>query len=114
MIVYGITLDFDDIRTCGLLPDLCSNWDRRSEELVELETIAAYWDNNIKSLLDQTHKLIIGNIGNKSIVYSNDENAILKIKSTFKEFELNSMEYDDINHDLDYIVHDYLKYSLES
>ncbi len=110
MIVHGITLDFDDIKTCGLLPDLCANWDRRSEELVELETIAQYWDENIKILLKQTKKLIIGNIGNKSIVYSYDKDAILKIKETFKEFTLTQMEYKVINHDIDYIVHDYLKF----
>ena len=30
-------LDFDDMKTCALLPELCVNWDRGSEELSEVE-----------------------------------------------------------------------------
>ena len=39
MELYGVTLDFDDMRSCGLLPDLCADWDHRSEELTENEKL---------------------------------------------------------------------------
>jgi len=110
MELHGITLDFDDIKTCGLLPDLCSNWDHRSEELSEIEALSEYWDNNINTVLEKTNKIIIGNMGNKSIIYSADKNAILVIKDVFKELELSTISYTDIDHYEHYITHDYFKY----
>ena len=36
MELQGVTIDFDDRKTCGLLPDLCLQWDFRTDELDEL------------------------------------------------------------------------------
>ena len=109
MKVFGITLDFDDMKSCGLLPDLCLDWDHRSEELTENEKLLSYWDKNIEKLSEQTDKLILGNIGNKSVVYSADEEAIKLIKEQFKEMELSSIDYENIDHCENCITVDYLK-----
>ncbi|MCP4970435.1 MAG: hypothetical protein GY932_07580 [Arcobacter sp.] len=109
MILRGVTLDFDDIKSCGLLPDLCIDWDHGSEELSENEKLISYWDQNVKELLDKTQNVVIGNIANKSVVYSADEEAIDLIKETFKEIELSSVSYSDIIECKECIVHDYLK-----
>lgn len=109
MKVYGVTLDFDDIKSCGLLPDLCVDWDHRSEELTENEKLLSYWNNNIKILLSKTDRVVTGNIGNKSIAYSADENAILIIKDIFKEMEIESIEYSDIMRCENCITNDYLE-----
>ena len=86
-LLYGVTLDFDDIKSCGLLPELCRDWDHRSEELSENEKLLSYWDKNIAELLLRTQKVVIGNIGEKSIVYSADEKAIEIIKEIFKKLK---------------------------
>ncbi|MCJ8326754.1 MAG: hypothetical protein MJK08_06595 [Campylobacterales bacterium] len=109
MTLYGITMDFDDIKTCGLLPDLCVDWDHRSEELSENEAFDLYWNKNTQELLSKTQKLVLGNDGNKSLVYSADEEAISFIKEIFKEMTLNSLEYEDINQCERCITLDYLK-----
>ena len=109
MKLHGVVLDFDDIKTCGLLPTLCLDWDRRSEELTENEKLIAYWDKNVKELLKQTKKIVIGNIGNKSIAYSADERSISIIKEVFKEIEISSLEYEEITHCENCITHDYLE-----
>jgi len=109
MKLYGVTLDFDDMRSCGLLPELCLDWDHRSEELTENEKLLSYWDQNIKKLLKQTQNVVVGNIANKSIAYSADDEAIDVIKSLFKEIELTSIHYDEIDQCEHCITHDYLK-----
>lgn len=109
MKLYGVTLDFDDIKSCGLLPDLCLDWDHRSEELTENEKLLSYWDKNIQKLLGKTKKVVVGNIANKSVAYSADEEAIEIIKSIFKEIKISSVHYDEIRECQECIVHDYLK-----
>lgn len=109
MKLYGITLDFDDMRSCGLLPDLCLDWDHRSEELTENEKLLSYWDDNIKTLLSKTKNVVVGNIENKSIVYSADKEAIDIIRNIFKEMELSTIHYDEIRQCDHCIKHDYLK-----
>ncbi|PLY05177.1 MAG: hypothetical protein C0625_14195 [Arcobacter sp.] len=108
MELYGVTLDFDDMRSCGLLPDLCADWDHRSEELTENEKLLSYWDNNIKELLKKTDKVILGNIGNKSVLYSADENTVQLIKEQFKEMELSKIMYEEIDQCENCIKVDYL------
>lgn len=109
MKLYGVTMDFDDIKTCGLLPKLCVDWDHRSEELSENEAFDLYWNTNTKELLSKTKKVVLGNDGNKSLVYSADKEAITFIKEIFKEMTLNSLEYEEINQCELCITHDYLK-----
>jgi len=109
MELYGVTLDFDDMRSCGLLPDMCLDWDHRSEELTENEKLLSYWDQNLKNLLDETQDVVVGNIENKSVVYSADEEAIYLIKKHFREIELSKANYEDITNCEFCITHDYLK-----
>ena len=109
MKLHGVTLDFDDVKSCGLLPDLCVDWDHRSEELTENEKLLSYWDTNMEKLLSQTKKVVTGNIGNKSIAYSADEDAIMIIKDLFKEMEVKSIDYADIIHCENCITNDYLE-----
>ncbi len=108
MELYGITLDFDDMKSCGLLPDLCRDWDHRSEELTENEKLLSYWDNNIQELLKKTDKVVLGNIGNKSVVYSGDEKTVALIREQFKEIELSKINYDEIDQCENCIKVDYL------
>jgi len=109
MELYGVTLDFDDMKSCGLLPDLCLDWDHRSEELTENEKLLSYWDKNVEELLEKTDKVVLGNIGNKSVVYSADEKAVELIKNQFKEMQLSSIKYDEIDQCENCIKVDYLK-----
>jgi hypothetical protein len=109
MKLYGVTLDFDDIKSCGLLPDLCLDWDHGSEELTENEKLISYWDENVKKLLNKTQNVVVGNITNKSVAYSEDEEAIQIIKDIFKEIEISSIQYEEILKCQECIVHDYLK-----
>lgn len=108
MELYGVTLDFDDMKSCGLLPDLCLDWDHRSEELTENEKLLSYWDKNVEELLEKTDKVVLGNIGNKSVVYSADEKAVELIKNQFKEMQLSSIKYDEIDQCENCIKVDYL------
>lgn len=109
MKVYGVTLNFDDIRSCGLLPKLCIGWDSRYEDLTENEKLVSYWDKNIEKLLEKTKDIVYGDIGEISIVFSANEEAISYIKEIFKELELTSMEYEDIMRCENCIKHDYLE-----
>lgn len=109
MKLYGVTLDFDDVKSCGLLPELCADWDSKYEDLAENEKLLSYWNDNINELLSKTKNIIYGNIGNKSIVYSADEEAISLIKEIFNEIELTSIEYEDIIRCENCIKHDYLE-----
>lgn len=109
MKLYGITLDFDDMKSCGLLPDLCLDWDHRSEELTENEKLLSYWDTNIQELLEKTDQVVLGNIGNKSVIYSADEKAVELIQKQFKEMQLSSINYDEIDQCENCIKIDYLK-----
>ena len=111
MKLYGITLDFNDMRSCGLLPDMCLDLDHRFDELSENEKLISYWENNLKELLEETKKLVIVNDENKSMVYSAETEAIDLIKKYFKEIELSIVDYENINR-CDYCVqHDYLQSS---
>jgi hypothetical protein len=92
----GITIDFDDRKTCGLLPDLCLEWDEKSEELEDNQKLIDYWENNMEKVLSKTDKIVSGNIGSKAVVYSANEEAISIIRDTFKDLNLSSIEYEDI------------------
>lgn len=108
MKLYGVSLDFDDMRSCGLLPDMCRDWDHGSEDLSENEKLLSYWDNNVKEVLEKTDKVVLGNIGTKSVLYSADEDAVELIKKQFKEMELSSLDYTEIEHCENCIKVDYL------
>jgi len=108
MKLYGVSLDFDDMRSCGLLPDLCVGWDHGSEDLTENQELLSYWDNNIREVLNKTDKIVLGNINTKSVVYTADEKAINIIKEQFKEIELSCVDYDDIEQCENCIKVDYL------
>ena len=108
MKLYGISLDFDDMRSCGLLPDMCINWDHGSEELSENEKLLSYWDKNVQEILNKTNKVVLGNIGTKSVIYSGDKEAIELIKNQFKEIELSSLDYNEIDQCENCIKIDYL------
>ncbi len=108
MMLHGITIDFYDKRTCGLLPDQCINWDASSEELEDNEDLLNYWESNLKKVLSKTKNVINANIGGKSILYSADNEAIKIIKDEFKELELSTIDYDDINRCDNCIKFDYI------
>jgi hypothetical protein len=108
MEMYGITIDFNDKHTCGLLPELCLDWDERYDELDDNQELINYWESNIKKVLDKTHKIVCGNDETKSMIYSADPYAIGLIKDAFSEIKINTIEYSSISkcdHCLDY---DYL------
>jgi len=109
MLLHGVIMDFDDIRTCGLVPDACINWDQGSEELTENEAFDLYWNKNIQKLLSKTQKVVLGSEGNKSLVYTADEEALAYIKEIFHELNISSVEYKDINQCERCITLDYLK-----
>lgn len=108
MELQGITIDFYDKRTCGLLPDLCLQWDIRSDELEDNEELINYWEDNLKRVLAKTKKVVCGNIDGKSILYSADKDAIDIIKEYFKELELSKIDYEDINKCEHCIKNDYI------
>ncbi len=108
MQLQGITIDFNDKKTCGLLPELCLEWDERYEELDDNQELISYWETNLKKVTNKTSNIVCGNIETKSILYSADSYAITLIKEAFKEIELHTIDYDSItkcDHCLDY---DYL------
>ena len=108
MQLEGITIDFNDKKTCGLLPELCLEWDERYDELDDNQELINYWKTNLKKVLTKTDKLVSGSIGTKSILYSADEEAIHLIKEAFKEITPKKIDYKNIikcDHCLDY---DYL------
>lgn len=110
MKLLGITIDFNDRKTCGLLPDLCLQWDERYDELQDNEELTKYWEAGLQKVLEQTQNIVSGSVGSKSIVYSADAQAIGVIQEAFKELKLQQIEYDNImkcDHCLeyDYIAH---------
>lgn len=108
MILKGITIDFNDRKTCGLLPSLCLKWDEKFDELEDNEDLLKYWENNLNKVLSKTQNVVSGNVGSKSIVYSADDEAIALIQEAFKDLELKTINYEDIikcEHCLEY---DYL------
>ena len=113
MELRGVTIDFDDRKTCGLLPDLCLQWDFRTDELEDNEELISYWENNLKKVLNDSQKVIAGNVGTKSILYSADEFTIGLIEKTFKELNLKTITYDDIMKCENCLHHDYLDENFE-
>jgi len=109
MELQGITIDFYDKRTCGLLPDLCASWDIRYDELEDNEELIKYWEESLQRVLSKTKKVINGNMEGKSILYSADEEAIQIIKDEFKELELTTINYDDIIRCEHCIKNDYIE-----
>jgi len=111
MKLYGVRIDFDNIKSCGILPDMCLDFDHRSDELSENEKLLSYWNNHINDLLEETKNLVVINDESTSMVYSANNNAIELIKKHFKEMQLETIEYENINK-CDYCVqHDYLQNS---
>ena len=108
MELKGVTIDFDDRKTCGLLPDLCLQWDFRTDELDDNTELISYWEDNLKKVLEQSSKVVAGNMGTKSIIYSADEKTIQLIEANFKELALNSIEYENIIKCENCLHHDYL------
>lgn len=96
MKLLGVTIDFSDRKTCGLLPDLCLQWDERYDELQDNTELTKYWERNLQKVLEQTQDVVSGNIGSKSVVYSAEAQAIGAIQEAFKELKLQQIEYDDI------------------
>lgn len=109
MRLQGITIDFYDKKTCGLLPDLCLTWDIRYDELEDNEELIKYWEESLNRVLSKTDKVVSGNVEGKSILYSADEEAIKIIKEEFSELELQTIEYEDIIRCEHCITHDYLE-----
>ncbi|AXH09450.1 hypothetical protein CP960_10450 [Malaciobacter halophilus] len=108
MKLRGITIDFDDRRTCGLLPDLCLEWDEKYDELEDNQKLIDYWENNIKKVVSKTKNIVSGNIGSKAIVYSANEEAIAIIKDIFSDLSLSEIEYEDITKCERCLQYDYL------
>ncbi len=108
MELQGVTIDFDDRKTCGLLPELCLQWDFRTDELEDNEELINYWEDNLKKVLAVSQNVVAGNVGTKSILYSADQKAIEAIKSTFKELELSHIDYKEIMKCENCLHHDYL------
>ncbi len=96
MKLQGVSIDFNDRKTCGLLPELCLKWDEKYDELEDNEELLKYWENNLNKIIAQTQNIVSGNMGSKSIVYSNDEKAIALIKDVFSNLKLETLDYNDI------------------
>lgn len=108
MELQGITIDFYDMKTCGLLPDLCIEFDTRSEELEDNEELIKYWEDNLEKVLEKTKKVVCGNIDGKSILYSADKDAIDIIRDEFKGLELSRINYEDIEKGDSPLKNDYI------
>jgi len=108
MELQGITLDFNDKRTCGLLPELCLEWDEKYDELDDNQELIDYWESNLKKVTDKTDKIVSGNIETKSILYSADPAAIEIIKNTFVEIKLETILYSQVNKCDHCLEYDYL------
>lgn len=108
MKLQGVTIDFDDRKTCGLLPDLCLRWDFRTDELEDNEELVNYWEKNLEKVLAVSTNVVAGNMGTKSILYSADEKAIAAIQANYPELQLHTIEYDDIIKCENCLHHDYL------
>jgi len=108
MELQGITIDFNDKRTCGLLPELCLDWDERYDELDDNQELIDYWESNLKKVTDKTHNIVSGNIETKSILYSADKDAIQIIQDNFPEIKINTILYSEVNHCDHCLEYDYL------
>lgn len=108
MQLEGVTIDFSDKRTCGLLPDLCLQWDLRHDELDDNTELVEYWENNLKKVLEKSDKIVSGNLGAKSILYSADSSTINVIKDVFKELKLKTIDYENVIKCEHCLHHDYL------
>lgn len=108
MQLKGITIDFDDKRTCGLLPHLCLQWDEKYDELEDNQDLLDYWEKNIHTVIAHTKNIVNGNMGTKAIIYSADDKAIRVIKKVFKELELDTINYNDIIKCENCLKYDYL------
>lgn len=109
MELYGITLDFFDKRTCGLLPDLCIQWDIRYDELEDNEQLLEYWDTHINNILQQTKNVVyVNNNNGRSLIYSADKDAIAVISNEFKDLQLQKIKYEEIINCETCVSHDYL------
>lgn len=96
MQLQGVEIDFGDRKTCGLLPQLCLQWDEKSDELEDNVELQAYWNENLNKVLQVSKEIVSGNMGTKSIVYSANEKAIAAIKEAFSDLTLHTISYDDI------------------
>ena len=108
MQLKGVSIDFDDRRTCALLPKLCLQWDEKYEELEDNADLLQYWEDGIQNILKTTTNIVSGNMGTKSIVYSAEEKIIQLIQESFKDLELETIEYEDILRCEHCIKYDYL------
>lgn len=108
MKLQGVSIDFDDVRTCGLLPDLCLRWDFRTDDMEDNTELVRYWEENLKKIVSLSSSVVAGNLGTKSIIYSADERTIGLIKDVFKELTLHEIEYEDILKCENCLHHDYL------
>jgi len=108
MELQGITIDFSDRRTCGLLPHLCLQWDEKFDELDDNEELINYWESNLKKITDKTDKIVCGNIEAKSMLYSADPETITLIKETFKEIQIEKVNYSNVIKCDHCLVYDYL------
>jgi len=96
MELLGITFDFYDKKTCGMLPDLCLELDERYDELEDNEKLLSYWERGVENILSQTNKVIHGTIDGKSIIYSADKEAIEIISNEFADLELQAIHYKEL------------------
>ncbi|RXJ96477.1 hypothetical protein CRV00_02355 [Malaciobacter molluscorum] len=108
MKLKGITIDFDDKKTCGLLPDLCFEWDEKFEELEDNQKLIKYWENNVNKVLSQTKNIITGTINSRAIICSANDEAIKIIKETFKDLELSTISYEELMQCESCLSHNYL------
>ena len=109
MELYGITLDFTDLKSCGIKPDMCLEFDHRFDELSENEKLISYWESNIKKVLEETDKVVVLNDEHKSMVYSADEEAIEIIKKHFKEISLSKVSDEELDRCDTCVQQDYLQ-----
>ncbi len=108
MQLKGISIDFDDRKTCALLPKLCLQWDEKYEELEDNAELLQYWEDGMQNILKTSKNIVSGNMGTKSIVYSAEEKTIKLIEESFKDLKLASIEYEDILRCENCIKYDYL------
>jgi len=110
MELTGITLDFFDKKTCGLLPDLCFQWDIRYDELSDNEELLEYWQKHVDNIFKQTKNVVyVNNDNGRSLLYSADKDAIEIISKEFKDLKLQKITYAEIiSAEKSGIFHDYL------
>ncbi|WP_419770067.1 MAG: hypothetical protein ACNI3C_12135 [Candidatus Marinarcus sp.] len=113
MKLQGVTIDFNDRKTCGLLPSLCLKWDEKFDALEDNEELLKYWESHLEEVLAKTNNIVSGNMGTKSILYSADEVAIKHIAEVFKDLKMSTLDYDNIIKCEHCLTHDYLDGSLK-